>query len=245
MCAIKAAVAEPTVKDFAAMLRSLKEAGIRKVHVITHSMGIHLFLAAIRSVSVQSIFAPPSSSSLSNVDDNNDLSGTKRTQIGLRLTTVSFLNPDYPVKVFRDEDYPILRGLCQHISIYVDKDDSALYWSEKVGSRLKSLGLLSRPLRQTGLKRARTRRKTGGGVRTIEEAVQYLDVDLVDSSALQENFHSMRHSAFNVNRVLVEDLRDVIVEGLRARVRTSRLLNEKGNLYHFMTIPPTVNGNVV
>jgi esterase/lipase superfamily enzyme len=244
LCAIKAAVAELTVRDFAAMLRSLKEAGIRKVHVITHSMGIHLLLAAIRSISVQSIFAPPSASSLSNVEDNNDLSGngTKRAQIGLRLTTVSFLNPDYPVKVFRDEDYPILRGLCQHISIYVDKDDSALYWSEKVGSRLKSLGLLSRPLRKAGLRKTRAGE---GGVRTVEEAAQYLDVDLVDSSALQENFHSMRHSAFNVNRVLVEDLRDVIVEGFRARVRTSRLLNEKGNLYHFMTIPPTVNGNVV
>jgi len=103
--------------------------------------------------------------------------------------TVTFLNPDYPLKLFRDQDYDLLHRFCKHITVYSDKDDGALGWSEW-GNRARSLGRMGTPI-----------------VRTPGTS-QYLDIDLIDSSALQDNMHSMRHSAFNVNRVLVEDLRE-------------------------------------
>ena len=55
----------------------------------------------------------------------------------------------------------------------------------------------------------------------------------------------VRHSAFNVNRVMVSDVYDIIVEGKRAINRTGRLAKKRGNFFTFMNTPSSVTGSVV
>jgi len=144
----------------------------------------------------------------------------------LNLITATFTNADYPIKTFRDRDYNLLKNICGNIAFYVDKYDDAL----KYGSwftRNMLIGRLAAPFYSSNA------------------AVKLLDVDIIDTSGLQDNMHSVRHSAFNVNRNMVEDVREIIVSRKRASERLSRLVNKKGNLYCFMTTPAAVNGNIV
>ncbi len=50
-----------------------------------------------------------------------------------------------------------------------------------------------------------------------------VDIDIVQTTHLDTNVQSSRHNAFNLNRELVDDLRDVIVNKQRAYQRRSRL----------------------
>ena len=116
--------------------------------------------------------------------------------------------------------------MCDHISFYVDKFDNALKWSQLFTNTLL-IGRIYVPLYSDST------------------ATELLDVDVMDTSGLQDNMHSVRHSAFNVNRMMVEDLRDIIVSRRRASDRQSRLVHKRGNLYCFMTTPAAVTGNIV
>ena len=50
-----------------------------------------------------------------------------------------------------------------------------------------------------------------------------VDIDVIQTTHLGANVQSSRHNAFNLNRELVDDLRDVIVNKQRAYQRNSRL----------------------
>lgn len=57
---------------------------------------------------------------------------------------------------------------------------------------------------------------------------------------LQSNVHALRHNSFNLNRSLVDDLRELIVDGRRAAQRRSRLVRRKGNVFTFLQPPSHV-----
>jgi hypothetical protein len=67
-----------------------------------------------------------------------------------------------------------------------------------------------------------------------------LDLDVIDAAGLKDNVHNLRHSAFNLNRMMVEDIREIIVYGRRARHRRGRLLCTGSNMFSFMTTPHRV-----
>lgn len=201
----------PVIESFGRFLDSCIAAGVENIHVVTHSMGIRLFLSAMETKEIFERF--------------NDLQ-SYGTQGKLNLMTTTFANSDYSVKQFRDVNYEALRNICSVITLYVDKGDNALKYSAMF-TKTSSLGRLSTPFY------------------TSSDAQVLLDVDIVDTSGLQDNMHSTRHSAFNVNRMMVEDLHDVIANRKRAKFRLSRLVNKKGNLFCFMTTPAAVTGNIV
>ena len=197
---------KPVVDAFSQFLGSIQAAGVRDIHIFTHSMGLKLVIKALESPKVQELMAPQRG---------------EVTIDQLHLRTVTLSNADYSVREFRDKAYPLLYRYCRHISLYVDKNDNALSWSS-LFSRTMVLGRLGVPLF------------------TSSNARYLLDVDIIDTSGLQDNMHSVRHSAFAVNRMMVEDLREIIVSRKRAAERLSRLVNKKGNLYCFMTTPAAV-----
>ena len=50
-----------------------------------------------------------------------------------------------------------------------------------------------------------------------------MDIDVIQTTYLGANVQSSRHNAFNLNRELLDDLRDVIVNKQRAYQRNHRL----------------------
>ena len=56
---------------------------------------------------------------------------------------------------------------------------------------------------------------------------------------LESTVQDIRHSYWNINRELVEDLREVVITNRRARLR-SRLVPRLGNIYSFLAAPPCV-----
>ena len=47
-----------------------------------------------------------------------------------------------------------------------------------------------------------------------------LDMDVIDTSWMDSNVQALRHSYFNVNRWLIDDIREIITTKRRARQRT-------------------------
>jgi len=66
-----------------------------------------------------------------------------------------------------------------------------------------------------------------------------LDLDIIDTGDLDSNMSERHHSFFNINRLMVDDLYDLIVTGKRAEERTSRL-KATGKVYRFTILPSSV-----
>jgi hypothetical protein len=66
-----------------------------------------------------------------------------------------------------------------------------------------------------------------------------LEIDLIDTGDLDRNTSSSFHSFFNINRLMVDDLWELVVTGKRAAERTSRL-KRWGSVYRFSILPSSV-----
>ncbi|KAF9115876.1 hypothetical protein BGX27_005942 [Mortierella sp. AM989] len=222
-------------KDLRQFILDLHEAGFTRVHILAHSMGARIVLSALRKGYFDGVFAEREvlnvvEQSLSAISDskarlNSRVSvryrdtipgltsptpsqqdscfiGEDRTR-PIQLATFTLLNPDADLEIFLDDDYWILSKYCPHITLYADARDGALFWSEVLG-RKKSLGRHPRTL-------------------VYSPTGEALDVDVIDTTSLDVNIHSIRHNFFNLNRMLVDDLYDVVVLGRRAKERDGRL----------------------
>lgn len=67
----------------------------------------------------------------------------------------------------------------------------------------------------------------------------WLDVDVIDTTQLDTNIKDLRHSGFNVNPILLNDLEELIVTGRRAANRSTLLFRE-GNIYNYCHAPSFV-----
>mmetsp|Transcript_11509 Transcript_11509/g.13945 ORF Transcript_11509/g.13945 Transcript_11509/m.13945 type:complete len:314 (-) Transcript_11509:813-1754(-) len=68
---------------------------------------------------------------------------------------------------------------------------------------------------------------------------RWLDLDAIDTTWMDTNVHFIRHNYFNLNPVLMEDLRELILTGRRASER-SLLLHREGNIYSYCQAPSCV-----
>lgn len=240
--------------DLRQFIIDLKEAGFRRVHILAHSMGARIVLSAFRKGYFDGVLAErevvdPEPSIISNEGSKTHLQGRmsvkyrdrprQRTMSGhslteeevgtIQLATFTLLNPDADLDIFLEEDYWTLTKYCPHITLYADAHDGALFWSEVLG-RKKSLGRHPRTL-------------------VYSPTGEVLDVDVIDTTSLDVNIHSIRHNFFNLNRMLVDDLYDVVVLGRRATEREARLSSrwtfaddgtENGEVYTFLCAPSYV-----
>ncbi|KAF9920150.1 hypothetical protein FBU30_010056 [Linnemannia zychae] len=241
--------------DFRQFIIDLKQAGFRRVHILVHSMGARIILSALRKGYFDDVFVErevidPEPSIISNMDSKTHLQTRMSVKYRdrqpqharsdgslleaenpntLQLATFTLLNPDADLDVFLEEDYWTLSKYCPHITLYADAHDGALFWSEVFG-RKKSLGRHPRTL-------------------VYSPTGEVLDVDVIDTTSLDVNIHSIRHNFFNLNRMLVDDLYDVVVLGRRASEREARLSSrwtfaddgtENGEVYTFLCAPSYV-----
>lgn len=64
-----------------------------------------------------------------------------------------------------------------------------------------------------------------------------LDLDVIDVSWMDNNVHEMRHNFFNLNRWMIDDIREVILTQRRARLRTARMTHRFTNVWSFLAAP--------
>eukprot|EP00922_Rhytidocystis_sp_ex-Travisia-forbesii_P003432 GHVS01005002.1.p1 GENE.GHVS01005002.1~~GHVS01005002.1.p1 ORF type:complete len:1134 (-),score=178.85 GHVS01005002.1:997-3987(-) len=70
-----------------------------------------------------------------------------------------------------------------------------------------------------------------------EENHHWLDVDVIDTSFMDQNIGGMRHMFFNLNREVIDDLRELVLQRKRAFQRTSRLDRREGNVWVYRVAP--------
>ncbi|CAG8454066.1 18519_t:CDS:10 [Racocetra fulgida] len=186
---------EDAVNDFRTFLQRLCNAGFCNVHIMAHSMGCAHALEYLKIF--DGLFQTFQTVASSNNDNNNP----KAKNLLMKLSTFTLLNPDASYNTFVKKDYARLINYCNHITIYSNSRDLPLKIGEYLGND-KSLGLHTSDLYYNN---------------------KLMDLDLIDTTQLDVNIHKMRHNFFNLNRLLVDDLSDIIVFGRRAGERKTRL----------------------
>eukprot|EP01114_Cavostelium_apophysatum_P013880 TRINITY_DN3461_c0_g1_i1.p1 TRINITY_DN3461_c0_g1~~TRINITY_DN3461_c0_g1_i1.p1 ORF type:complete len:706 (+),score=141.48 TRINITY_DN3461_c0_g1_i1:202-2319(+) len=239
-CAHSVASDNDVHRDLKKFIRGMKKAGIKHLHIMCHSMGVRFLLRSfpmlrdlfsLRLTSPNSSFhedlhmhgseliSPIASPHGSMRISEDSIGGRtyKANPDGIELINLVLLNPDYELETFKN-DYIELQPYCNKITIYADHRDAAIRLAFQMTSKL-SLGNNINPL--------------------VDSRGRFLDIDLIDTSDLDRNTSSSFHSFFNVNRLMVDDLWELIVTGKRAEERSSRL-KRWGQVYRFTILPSSV-----
>jgi len=194
--ALRMAASAKLQHHFTAFLRSIIEAGVRDIHFLCHSMGARIMFSALPE------FAPFLAS------------------VNIKLVSCTFLNADYSLSSFIERDFEELRTCCEHVTLYADAADNALFFAEH-GNREQALGRHPYALISTG---------------SDASSTEYLSLDVIDTTALDTNVHGMRHAYFNLNRFIIDDLTEVVTTRRRAHMRR-QLTHRGGNVWSFLAAP--------
>ncbi|BAM41347.1 uncharacterized protein TOT_030000609 [Theileria orientalis strain Shintoku] len=252
--AIVSSTCPKTVDTFIRMLQALLVNNIRDVHIMTHSMGATMFLGAFTQI----LNSKEYSNLFLKLNEDRDANNPK-----LKILTVTLLNPFYPVYDFVQNDYPRLKQYCSHITIYSDVNDKALKVAElitgkkRLGRCVNELYTMEERVDETAkrctlgsivlpftLEEVRNLKKNKKKIKEIIEnrkKKHWLDVDVIDTTCLGSNVHALRHSYWFLNREVIEDLRDLIVNRKRAQDRSSRLDRSLGNTWVYRVAPSNLN----
>eukprot|EP00756_Hemistasia_phaeocysticola_P055153 Hpha_TRINITY_DN31071_c0_g1::TRINITY_DN31071_c0_g1_i1::g.64009::m.64009 len=147
----------------------------------------------------------------------------------MRMCSATLLNPEADLQRFVNEDFAKLRRMTPLVTVYADAEDGALWYAETF-TRRPSLGRGAFALRDPD-----------GG--------QPLDLDVVDCTWIDANVHGLRHAYFDLNAVLLDDLREIVTTRRRAQSRpqlhrcevtaTGEFLLDT-NVYIFLAAPTSV-----
>lgn len=210
---------------FLHFLQSIRNSGITTLSIMCHSMGTRFLLHAfpiIKGLFKKKVVYDM----MSDIDVNtleNPATIARPTSVphwegdGIAIPNLILLNPDYEVDSFRSY-YQELSTYCKTITVYADNRDGALRLAHRLNSQA-SLGANVKPL--------------------YDEHGALLDIDIIDTGELDSNVSSSRHGFFNVSRICVDDLRDLIINANRAEDRSSRLKPYR-SVYRFIVVPITV-----
>jgi len=251
-CASSSASDNDVHRDLRRFVRMLARAGITNLHVMCHSMGSRLFLrsfallkeafkrrahfrspnasfgdyraSAMELLDASARSPPPSLTSSTVLGGSNGVTsptGAAASELQITLQNVILLNPDYEAHTFLN-DYWDMQQYCANITLYADSRDAPAKAASTM-SQFKNLG---------------------EELFTDQQADKYLaqlnhDIDMIDTMDLDRNVDSQFHGYFNINRLMVDDLYELIVTGKRAEQRSSRLKHHKGT-YRFTIVPASV-----
>lgn len=132
-----------------------------------------------------------------------------------RVATLTLLNPDADLEPFRAHQARHLAQYCDRVTVYADTSDAVLWLSETFTGRA-SLGRRPRQLAST-------------------------EADVVDVTWMDANIPVLRHTFFDLNRLFVDDLREIVTTRHRASQRF-RLVHRYDNVWSFMSAPTHVRG---
>ncbi len=131
------------------------------------------------------------------------------------ISSIIIINPDVKIKTFNEFYTKHIKDFCDFTTIYADESDNALWYSEFF-NRYKVVG--KNPLDQT---------------------LKSLPLEIIDVSWMDANIHDMRHNFFDINKLMVDDLSDILKKKQKASCR-SRLVKREQNVWSFATAPKHV-----
>jgi len=126
----------------------LKEAGITRVHFLTHSMGVKTLMGAFndkydddgkwigRSEVSKCFTLDP------EFDEAEGPKEGKRQQYSNQMTckSITLLNPDFPLRAFLDRGFRSIRRVCRTCTVIGDRNDRALGWSSLINGVAPKFG---------------------------------------------------------------------------------------------------------
>ena len=212
LCYVRAqAMARAAAADFVSAVASVRAGGARVVHVVCHSMGVLVLTHALDALRA-------------HVRAGGDVEGGDDARLTVR--SIVLLHPDDCLAAFVDRHADAMRAICEHVTVYADRNDGALRYSAWFNG-----------WRPIGRHPFDVRRR--GDDADDDDAPPSLDVDVVDVTWMDNNVNALRHNFFDVNRLMIDDLRDILTTGRRACAR-SRLTRRARNVYSFMVAPRSV-----
>ncbi|CBZ51136.1 conserved hypothetical protein [Neospora caninum Liverpool] len=238
----------PKIQEcFHEFIVSLRDNGIRQIHIMAHSLGSRLLMNSLRGMA-EFTFSK-------SLDTENDDKLPAKYQDRMQLVSLIFLNPEFFLDDFVLQEYSFLRQYCSNISLFCDAHDGALWWSELFSGRQalgrSVFGLYTRPREDEPVSEETPKlppvfAETMACFQGYEpdylksDTREWLDLDVIDMTWLGHNVHSMRHSYWPLNREIIEDIRELVVTRKRARQRTSRLDRREGNVWVYRVAPSSL-----
>lgn len=186
------AIDESNHDDLLKFLKAIRAGGIENISIMCHSMGARVLLSGFRRL--KELFVERVDNIESDMEDSFiKFSMNKESKKHkLEILNLILLNPDYELENFAQE-YEELSKYCKNITIYADGRDVALKFSTRLNKKM-SLGNNIKPI--------------------LDTLGNTLDVDIIDTGDLDRNMNSQFHGYFNINRAMVDDLRELIADGM-------------------------------
>ena len=153
---------------------------------------------------------------------------SSRLENRLVCRSITLLNPDFPVASFIERGFQTIRRVSSLITVVGDKGDQALFWSALINGICNRLQY-SQPspcVSQKTESGFHLERRVGKQIETMcisagdeseglilrrasiaseKDGAQdhWLDLDVIDTTGLDTNVNDLRHSAYNVNSILL------------------------------------------
>uniref|UniRef100_A0A061RFK2 Transmembrane protein n=1 Tax=Tetraselmis sp. GSL018 TaxID=582737 RepID=A0A061RFK2_9CHLO len=251
----KGAESVEVAKALRDLIISLAASGVRDFHFQTHSMGARLLMFALPYVQdlfdPQYLKQPATKDDLPHVPTLHELELTPSEYSGrLRLVNVVLMNPEYGLHQFVKTRSKLLERICDITTVYGDLKDTALTFSYVMNNMqnrfMKHHSNSWLPREVTASQPCRCiwkQRDTCLGLHIYdvkdEEGKPAL-LDMIDCTFLESNVQGGRHNAFTLNRSVIEDIYDVVVNRRPAIQRGNRLEPRGGNVFSFLVAPSHV-----
>ena len=218
--------------DAADFIQQLSKIGIRKMHLLGHSLGCDLLFQTLLILDsrqclaskrfIDPVYEPETACSGSSQRDHYegkvDLESGENPKIDLQ--SLLLLNADINLDVFQ-KDLELGRTLervTSRTTVYVDRSDRALFIA-KLAVKKSKLGLLPK-----------------GRLYVSNPDVDLTNfLDVIDTTGMQQNVHSLRHSYFNLNMQIVSDIAEILKSNSPATDRS--LIAKDSHVFHFLCPP--------
>jgi hypothetical protein len=137
--ATRAALSEKNFQNFCQFFKGLQNAGVRNVHLMSHSMGVLTLVGSMvdkndgsRSDCSLCFQLTPDCDDTTPPEDRNEAGEQLEEKRLLLCRTITLLNPDFPLIPFQEHAFCSIRRICKTITVVGDKNDGALFWSQTV-----------------------------------------------------------------------------------------------------------------
>ncbi|KAL3906635.1 MAG: hypothetical protein SGILL_009190 [Bacillariaceae sp.] len=137
--ASRASFSEQNFEYFCQFFKGLQNAGVRNVHLMSHSMGVQTLVGSMvdkkdGSRSDCSLCFRLASDCNDDVPTENAAASFEQVEEKdlLVCKTITLLNPDFPLVPFQEHAFRSIRRICNMITVVGDKNDGALFYSQAV-----------------------------------------------------------------------------------------------------------------
>ena len=205
-------------KDAADLIEHVQNLGVKRIHLFGHSLGCDLLIQTLKELATRSLLRYVNDAGHINESTCSDI---ERLNNRIEIKSVILMNADVNVEDFENLiTSQFLRRFVVRTTVYIDRNDRALFIA----------------------KLAVRKDKLGSGYMQNNTDLSYIDI--IDTTSMDHNVHSMRHSYFNLNMQIVSDLEEVIRTGRPACNRKKTLVkNSQNNTYRFLCPPSFINAD--